>query len=133
MNLSPDSAYALAGLGETYVLGGKFAQALALTERQTDEARRLYLMALIRHGLGDRARSEAALDGLKQRYGAGWAYQVGAVHAWRGEPDEAFAWLERAYRQQDGGLMLAKTDPLLAALRADPRFPALLRKVGMAP
>src|SRR5258708_27090067 len=31
------------------------------------------------------------------------AYQIGEAYAWRVEKDKAFEWLERAYRQQDGG------------------------------
>jgi serine/threonine-protein kinase len=133
LKLSPDSSYALEGIGETFLLEGKLAQALAATLRQPDDARRLFLTALVQHSLGDRAKSDAALDELARRFGAGWAYQVGAAYAWRGEQEKAFAWLDRAYAQQDGGLMLAKTDRLLVTLRPDPRFAALLRKVGMEP
>jgi len=43
---------------------------------------------------------------------------------------KAFEWLERAYRQLDGGLAGTKTDPLLASLRTDPRYTALLRKLN---
>lgn len=51
--------------------------------------------------------------------------------AWRGEKDRAFEWLERAYRQRDGGLGRVKIDPLLISLRRDPRFGALLRKMNL--
>jgi hypothetical protein len=34
------------------------------------------------------------------------------VYAFRGEADEAFEWLERAYEQRDAGLPEIKTDPL---------------------
>jgi serine/threonine-protein kinase len=133
LQLSPDSSYALEGLGETLLMEGKLPQALATTQRQPDEARRLYVTAMVQHSLGDRAQSDQALHELERRFGAGWAFQVGAAYAWRGERDKAFAWLERSYRQQDGGLLLTKTDRLLAGLRSDPRFPALLRKVGLEP
>jgi hypothetical protein len=88
---------------------------------------------MAQHSLGDHAQSDRALDELSHRFGAGWAYQVGAAHAWRGETELAFEWLDRAYAQQDGGLMLAKTDRLLTGLQADPRFAVLLRKIGMTP
>jgi hypothetical protein len=39
--------------------------------------------------------------------------------------------LDRAYRQRDGGLSGIKIDPLLANLRTDPRFAALLRKMKL--
>ena len=133
LQLAPESAYALSGLGQTYLLQGKLPMALATTQRQRDSARRLYVTALVEHSQGNRAEADRALEELIRRHGAGWAYQIGVVYAWRGEKDQAFAWLDRAHRQQDGGMVWAKTEPMLESLRTDPRFPALLRKVGMEP
>lgn len=42
------------------------------------------------------------------------AHQIAEAYAFRGEGDQAFVWLERAYRQRDAGLACClKTDPLL--------------------
>jgi TolB-like protein/class 3 adenylate cyclase/Flp pilus assembly protein TadD len=132
LQLAPESAYALSGLGQTYLLQGKLSLALETTRRQRDDARRLYVTALIEHSQHSQAKSDLALDELIQRFGAGWAYQIGVIYAWREEKDKAFAWFERARLQQDGGMVWLKTEPMLASLRGDPRFPALLRKVGLA-
>jgi hypothetical protein len=43
----------------------------------------------------------------------------------------AFEWLQRAYMQRDGGLVEIKVDLLLADLRSDPRYKALLRKMNL--
>ncbi len=59
------------------------------------------------------------------------AYQIAEAYAWQGDKDKAFEWLERAYRQQDGGLTAIKYDPLLDNLRSDPRYHALLRKLNL--
>ena len=59
------------------------------------------------------------------------AYQIAEIYAWRGEKDQAFMWLDRAYGQRDGGLIGLKTDWLLASLRSDPRYGALLRKMNL--
>jgi hypothetical protein len=58
---------------------------------------------------------------------------VAQAYAWRGQPDEAFAWLDRAYAQRDGGLAEVKYDPLLRDLRLDPRYAELLNKLGLPP
>jgi len=48
-----------------------------------------------------------------------------------GEPDQAFAWLEKAYAERDPYLTLLNADPVYDPLRADPRFRALLKKIGL--
>ena len=58
------------------------------------------------------------------------AYRIAAVYAWRGEKDQAFEWLERAYRQRDGALAGVKMDLLFESLHGDPRFKALLMKMN---
>jgi tetratricopeptide (TPR) repeat protein len=57
-------------------------------------------------------------------------YALATYLAALGEKDEAFAALNRAYENQEYGLLLIKTDPRLDPLRDDPRFQELLRKVG---
>ena len=52
------------------------------------------------------------------------------VHAVRGESNRAFEWLERAYEQHDSGMPRLRYDPTLATLRDDPRFAALVKKMG---
>jgi len=53
------------------------------------------------------------------------------VYAWRGERDAAIEWLERAREQRDAGLTLLKVDTLLRNLHGDPRYLALLKKIGL--
>ena len=50
-----------------------------------------------------------------------------------GETDEAFEWLEKMRREQDGGLNFLKTQPRWDPLRADPRFEDLLQELGVEP
>lgn len=51
----------------------------------------------------------------------------------RGEADEAFQWLERAYAQRDPGLADLKSDPLLKNLLPDARYGAFLAKLRLPP
>jgi len=48
-----------------------------------------------------------------------------------GEKDQAFEWLEKAYEQRFGLLAWLKLDPSLDSLRLDPKFDALLKKIGL--
>jgi len=58
-------------------------------------------------------------------------YSVAAGYASLGRKEQAFAWLDRAYERKDALLAFAKVDPNLDALRGDPRFANLLRRVGL--
>jgi TolB-like protein len=100
--------------------------------RASDEPFRLTGTAMVEHTLGHAPESEQALDALKTKYAAGSAFQIAAVYAWRGEKDHAFEWLDRAYDQHDSGMPRLRYDPTLASLHDDPRFAALVKKMGFA-
>ena len=78
----------------------------------------------------DRAASEAALRGAGDEVRRPGEV-IAAVHAYRGEIDQAFAWLERAYQQRDPGPRLSQAGLVSDPLHADPRWGALLKKVGL--
>ncbi len=56
-----------------------------------------------------------------------------SIYGALGEKDEAFVWLEKAYDERDSVLMLLKVEPMFDDLRPDPRFNALLKRVGLEP
>ena len=56
---------------------------------------------------------------------------IAEVHAFRGQKDEAFTWLDRAYAQRHPYLSIIKGDPLLKNLEADPRYKTFLRKMNL--
>lgn len=88
-------------------------------------------MAMAEHTLGHNKESQGALDELQTTDSGAAAYQIAQIHAWRGEKDSAFEWLERAYSQCDTGLTLLTHDPMLDSLRGDTRFAALLNKLQL--
>jgi hypothetical protein len=92
---------------------------------------RLVGLPLAFHALGRRGESDAALAALKDKYAGDSAYQIAEVHAFRGEADLAFEWLERAYAQRDSGVTNIKGDRLLRGLVGDPRYKAFLRKLKL--
>ena len=59
------------------------------------------------------------------------AYDVALIHLALGERAEALRWLERAFDQRSHSMVLMRRDPHLAALRGDPAFEAVARKVGI--
>jgi len=131
LELAPESTYSPFLLGLTYLVSGEPAPALALFEKNKGSTWRLTGVAIARHDLGQGLESEKALQELVTTEADSSAYQIAQVHAWRGEKDVAFAWLDRAYAQRDAGLAELRVDPLLRRIRDDPRYAALLRKVNL--
>src|SRR5271167_1039229 len=91
---------------------------------------RLFGSALAYHSLGRKQESDAALAQLIAKY-PGMAFQTAEAYAFRGQPDRAFEWVERAYAQRDGGLAHMKVDPLLKNIEHDPRYAAFLSKMHL--
>jgi tetratricopeptide (TPR) repeat protein len=58
---------------------------------------------------------------------------VAAVYSGLGQKQEAFEWLEKAYRVHARDLLELKYDPHFANLRSDPRFIELVRRIGLPP
>src|SRR6266404_9533108 len=132
LELNPKTAFVHADLGEVLVAEGKPQQALAEIEKEPLEWGKLTGQALAYHALGRDQDSNAALSGLIAKYNNGAASQIAEVYAFRGESDKSFEWLERAYKQRDGGLIQIKNDPLFKNLRHDPRYTELLKKMHLS-
>jgi len=130
LEISPEHAFARFNLGVTSLLESNPKAALAEFQK-ANKARREAGVAMAEHSLGHVKESQRALDALVAGYASTNAYQVAEVYAWRGERDAAFDWLERAHAQHDGVLVQLKFDPLLTNLRADPRFAAMVNKMGL--
>ena len=56
---------------------------------------------------------------------------IASVYGALGENDRAFELLEQAFRERDALLVYLKVDPMFDPLRRDPRFPILLKRIGL--
>jgi TolB-like protein/Flp pilus assembly protein TadD len=133
LDINPDSVYAHWNLGLTELVEGHAEKALAAFPESNATAFHQAGLAMAQHSLRQTAQSQAALDALLATMTERWAYQIAEVYAWRGERDQAFDWLQRAYTQHDGGLIQIKYDPLLKSVRSDSRYEALLRQMNLPP
>ena len=131
LDLSPRQSYTPYNLSITFLVEGKPAEALAASQRSTNEIFRLAGTAEAQHMMGREAEAQQALATLVSRFGHNGAYQVAQVHSWLGDKDRAFEWLDRALRQNDGGLILVKVDPMLRGLHGDPRYAVILRRINL--
>ncbi len=94
------------------------------------------MRAALAHTFGTAGRTKEALQILdeltelgKQKYVA--AYFFAGIYVGLGENDRAIEYLERSYEEHSHWLIYLHIDPSMDALRDDPRFQDLLRRVGL--
>jgi serine/threonine protein kinase/tetratricopeptide (TPR) repeat protein len=59
------------------------------------------------------------------------SFGIAAVHACLGEKDAAFEWLEKAFQERVGFLVFLKVALQFDNLHGDPRFDALVKRIGI--
>jgi tetratricopeptide (TPR) repeat protein len=119
-------------LGVIQLLRGRHPEALGEFEKVSDEPLKLAGLSMGYWALGRRDQSDLALTRMEKEYGTFLPANVAIVHAYRGDTDAAFDWLDRAYRQHDGIMIInVKKWPLLRSLHGDPRYRALLGRMKL--
>ncbi len=139
LELEPNFMVAHVRLGLAYEQKGMYEDAVA----ELDMARTLskdnpLVIAALGHAYalsGNRKRAQELVAELKQlskkRYVSG--YDMAVIYSGLREPDQAFAWLEKAYQDREGSLVYLKVEPWLDPLRSDARFADLLRRMNLEP
>jgi TolB-like protein/class 3 adenylate cyclase len=131
LEFSPTYATGARNLGLVLLARGRREEALAAMQSTTYEVIRTAGLVSAYHALGRQADSDAALAWLTREHASDNAFAIAEAHAFRGEVDEAFRWLDRAYAQKDKGLYLIKGDPLLKRLEGNLRYQAFLHKMKL--
>jgi DNA-binding SARP family transcriptional activator/Flp pilus assembly protein TadD len=136
----PDSAWVrrnpwvLANMSRVYADNGQYANALQMINRALGivpgNPRALHTMAVIYEemGRGDLARQAfARADTSNEQYAA---YR-GMVYAGEGKLDSAFLWFGREEKWGIQPMLSLQSDQRLDPVRSDPRYKALLRRIGI--
>ncbi len=138
LELDPDYAVALLWRGWSLQEIGRAAEALTLLERAVALTNRSTLfvasLARTRATAGDTAGATALLRELEDRSSRSYVptYEVAKIHLAVGARDRALDLLERAYTERSHSMVFLGIDPQLRSLRGEPRFEALVRRVGAA-
>ncbi len=132
LEINRDFPVARAYLTRVYLMKKRNDEALKMAGEETEEAWRLYALALANHALGKKRESDEALTQLIEKYQGTYAIQIADVYGYRGERDKAFEWLDRSYEQRDPGLTEIKNNPLLKGLQDDSRYAAMLKKLNLS-
>ena len=121
-------------IGQSLLLAGNYLGALDFARTLPAGAVRMQIEALTFYALGRRTEADQALQRLVAHTSPAQGYRVAEVHAYRGETDAAFQWLQRS-ASADEAAPCASADcwplgwvsflPLLRPLHSDPRWAAM--------
>ncbi|MGH8151355.1 MAG: FlgO family outer membrane protein [Rhodanobacteraceae bacterium] len=129
--LQPQAVSVHALLARVQVLEGNPALAVATAKQEPGAFWRTWALALAYWADGDRAKSNAELKQMLDRYANADGSEIATIYAQRGQPGQAIDWLQHAVATRDGGVLGMLGDPFLARYRHDPRYIALERKLGL--
>jgi TolB-like protein/Flp pilus assembly protein TadD len=139
LELDPTFLIAVMNHGRALVQMGRYAEA----QQRFDRALGLapdYSALLACRGwayakAGDRSHAEEIVAKLtaQRRQNYVPSMYIAAVYTGLADKDQAFHWLDEAYKEHSEYLVYIQSDPMADTIRDDPRYAALLRKVGIAP
>ncbi|MEE9236006.1 MAG: protein kinase [Candidatus Acidoferrales bacterium] len=123
-------------LGIAYWGKGMQKEAIAELEKAVSLERRPMSIARLGHfygRIGRRREAEKLLEELKAESRKRYVppYFIALVHAGLGQTEQALEWLERAYQERDVHLHSLNWDSAFDALRPEPRFQSLLRRLNL--
>jgi TolB-like protein/Tfp pilus assembly protein PilF len=135
--VQPESADALWDLGFALLGKDRPEEAIPVLEKTVSltNGSSAVIGVLIRAYFHADRRQDALrlLAELQKRKKAGYVPAGAFVNAYLGlgENEQAFAWLEQAYKEQSNILQFLKVHPFFDPIRSDPRFADLLRRTGL--
>lgn len=120
-------------LGDIYAEKGKFPESVSVFLKSGNGPYSLGHLGNAYGRAGQAGAANVLIPALKRNFqedGVG-SYEIALIYAGLGEKQEAFKWLEAAYRAHDAGLVYLRIDPCLDSLRSDPRLEDLIRRIGL--
>ncbi|MFQ6109654.1 MAG: protein kinase, partial [Candidatus Aminicenantales bacterium] len=136
LELDPNFDQALWNLGNLYAEQGRYEEAIALHQKLSTlspEWKWALVNTYCLAGRKDEARKMLAnfLGGEPKPTGAWDAWFLVEIYASLGEKEEAFLWLESAFKERNSLLPWLRENPGYAPLRSDPRFQDVVRRMKL--
>jgi tetratricopeptide (TPR) repeat protein len=135
--VTPDDAFAGWILGFALIANHRPQEAVTVLEKAVSASDQSpAIVGLLIHAYaqaGRRADALHLLEKLRRRKLTGYVPAAALILAYLGlgEYDQAFLWLEEAYKEQSNILQFLKVHPFFDPVRDDPRFKDLLRRIGL--
>ena len=138
VDLDPNFALAHYRLGQVYTLKGMYSEAVPELEKAvalSHSSPRATAELGLAHALnGNRAEAlrlaRDLIERSKQRYVS--PFDVALIYAGLRDP-QTWDWLQKAERDRSPSLNFLILSPAFAGIRTDPRYSALVRRIGLTP
>ena len=138
IEMDPDIPYAHLQLGGLYFQKGLLEEGRAELEkeRKISAGRNPVIEAFIGGVyalIGDTEEARRVLDDLLERSKHMYVSPYGLARSYfaLGQNDQGFEWLDKAYEERDHWLCFLKVHPVTESVGSDPRFKAMLKKIGL--
>lgn len=136
LELQPGYGYAVLNTATILARQGRFAEAVSALEKIPPTERNPRIISIFGHYYGRAGNREQALRRIAELQGMSRSsyvspFEFARIYVGLGDKGKAFEYLDKAYEARNFGLMLFKYDPEYDPLRNDPRFQALLKKIGL--
>jgi TolB-like protein/Tfp pilus assembly protein PilF len=132
IDLQPAASGYRSYLAMVYIKRGQAGPALATAEAEVPGYNRRTVLAEVHAMRGELAMADAQVREMIRLDGDVSPTNLAQYYAYRGDADQAFAWLEHGFEIGDPGVTTIYEDPFIpAALEGDRRFAAFCTKVGL--
>ncbi|NNK72970.1 MAG: tetratricopeptide repeat protein [Flavobacteriaceae bacterium] len=109
---------------------GRFDEARAEIDQETHEFFSLYGRNFVAFASGRKKEADSLFAELLEKYGKTDPANIADMYAFRGNYDEAFNWLNKAYDYRDPVLIEALTYPSFKPMRPDSRWAELIERMN---
>jgi TolB-like protein/tRNA A-37 threonylcarbamoyl transferase component Bud32/Tfp pilus assembly protein PilF len=138
LEIDPDYPLIHYFLGACYVQKPQFQEAISSLEKSVElSGRSTELLANLAYcyaASGNKEKALGVLEELNEQSAAQYVSSIfiSPVYALLQDNDKAFELLELAYKERDPDLIWLKVDPYFDVIRSDPRYEAMLKKLGLS-
>ncbi|MDP2981864.1 MAG: tetratricopeptide repeat protein, partial [Candidatus Latescibacter sp.] len=132
---APESWYLFQHLGRLYYTTGRYEDALTAFQEKCKIMRIDPIedqhIGITYGFMGDRKKAEQVVKNLEKRKAF---ISIAYIYSALGDNNRAFEYMEKAYKNrtpENWNLVMLRADPEFKKIRSDPRYKALLKKVGL--
>lgn len=108
----------------------RYEEAINAIEREPLEGFKLHIKALIYYYMDENEKSEKILKTLIKKYGKHYGFQIAINYAEMNETEKMYQWLNKAYANNDFGLIELHVEQAFDPYRNDSKFKKFVKKLG---